>query len=74
MQCGWITYDLDFATEAEARRLIETLYQNKPEATIYLDRGRGWEFVNPQRAAGLSLGAPPGFNRTFGAVIRKGNR
>lgn len=74
MQCGWITYDLDFATEAEALCLIESLYQNKPEATIYLDRGRGWEFVYPRRAAALSMGAPPGFNRTFGAGIRKWDR
>lgn len=46
MQCGWIAYELGSAHESEVLNLAQTLYIHFPEATIYLDRGRGWEFVN----------------------------
>jgi len=59
MQCGWVTYEVGQISEEEARQQVKSLYQSKPESTIYLDRGRGWEFVSPSRAAGLSLGPPP---------------
>ena len=59
MQCGWVTYDVGQISEEEARQQVKSLYQRYPEATIYIDQGRGWEFVNPWRAAALSMGAPP---------------
>lgn len=49
MQYGWVTYDLGATHETKARNLIANLYERLPEATIYIDRGAGWEFVNPHR-------------------------
>jgi len=59
MQFGWVTFELGAMPETEAIELVMILYRRNPEATIYIDRGRGWEFVDPHRAAALSIGAPP---------------
>ena len=64
MQCGWVTYEVGQISEEEARQQVKRLYQRHPEATIYIDRGRGWEFVDPHRAAAFSMGAPPASSRS----------